>query len=216
MKTLKNLIQFGNTKLPKTTVIFNMGPAKTCPSKKLGLCELSAKCYALKAERLYKQVLPYRECQQEYWINVTAEQFAYEFIQIWRSKKIKPTHLRFNESGDFHTQDCYNKAEKISQILLQALEIQSYTYTHRTDLKYSNFNNALNLLKSGTKHNDYLSASYVAVKTDVYAEKIQLYINQKVYPPTRRENNIYICPGSCKVCALCATVKTGTIYTKLH
>ena len=81
---LKKLVQFGNNKLPKTTVIFNMGPAKECPANALGLCELgkTGKCYAMKAERLYPQVLPYRIRQKNYWLQVYPNYFSIS-IQIF-------------------------------------------------------------------------------------------------------------------------------------
>ena len=54
-------IKYGNLKLGDDTIIFNMGPALTCPSKRLNLCPIynesllvKAKCYAEKAEILYK------------------------------------------------------------------------------------------------------------------------------------------------------------------
>lgn len=214
LEPLKNLLQFGNTKLPKSTAIFNMGPAKNCPSAKLGLCELSTKCYALKAERLYKQVLPYRMRQAKYWLNVSAETFAYEFLESIARKKTKVTHLRFNESGDFYTQECYNKAEKIARILSRH-GIKCYTYTHRTDLQYYNSGNALNIMKSGNNNNDYLTASYKALKPAEFNEKV---INQhdNNFRANLPQDKYFICPGSCKTCSLCANLKAGTIYTKIH
>jgi len=217
MENLKSLITFGNTKLPKTTAIFNFGSATNCPSKKLGLCELSSKCYALKAEKMYKACLPFRERQYKYWKNCTPEQFCNEFTEIYKHKKIKPTLLRFNESGDFYGLECYYKAEKIAQILKTTLNVTCYAYTHRTDLTYYNNFPFLNLLKSGFNHNDYLAAKYVAVKKELFEETkkdIEVFkYNSKVNFPYQKK---YICKGSCKTCNLCATIKAGTIYTKLH
>ena len=68
-ETIKNLIQFGNTKLPKSTMIFNMGTAAKCPSKELGLCSVAGCCYAGKAETQYPKHVPaYRERQATYWL----------------------------------------------------------------------------------------------------------------------------------------------------
>ena len=54
-------VTWGNHKLGSDTLIFNMGPAKTCPSKTLGLCPIynstlsvRARCYAEAAEIQYK------------------------------------------------------------------------------------------------------------------------------------------------------------------
>ena len=64
-------IKKGNHKIGKDTLIFNMGPAKTCPSKALGLCQLqdTNKCYAHRAEVQYsKTVLYYRIRQMNLWL----------------------------------------------------------------------------------------------------------------------------------------------------
>jgi len=51
-------VSFGNKKLPKTTMIFNIPAVVTCPGK----TELCSKfCYALKAERMYEAVYPARK-----------------------------------------------------------------------------------------------------------------------------------------------------------
>lgn len=212
---LKDLLSFGNTKLPKTTAIFNMGPAMHCPSRKLGLCELGNKCYALKAEKFRPQVLPYRTRQSNYWYLCSAEQFADEFTEIYNRKRIKPTLLRFNESGDFWTQDCYYKANKIAKILKERHGIVSYCYTHRTDLVYHNFNQSLQVLKSGFNHNDYLAAKYVAVKNiEPIRQEIETFDhNRRAKLP---QDMKYICKGSCKTCSLCSVLKSGTIYTQIH
>ena len=208
---LKNLLSFGNSKLPKTTAIFNMGPATNCPSKKRGLCELCNKCYALKAEKIYPQVLPYRIRQSNYWKLCTAEEFADEFTAIYDRKRIKPTLLRFNESGDFCTQECYYKANEIAKILKERHNITSYCYTHRTDLIYYNSGQSLQVLKSGHKANDYLSLKYIAVpKID------PLEIKRNNQTKNLPQDKQYICPADCKKCNLCSTLKAGTIFTKIH
>ena len=44
---------YGNSKLPKSTLIVNLSSAENCPSRKRGLCEIEDKCYARKCERIY-------------------------------------------------------------------------------------------------------------------------------------------------------------------
>ena len=138
---LKKLIQSGNHKLPKTTAIFNMASATDCPSLKAGLCSAVDEngkvfCYAVKAERGYRpDVLPYRRRQEKFWLSISAEEFANQFIAI-NARKRKPfTALRLNEAGDFHSQGCVTKAEKIAQ-LLKPYEVRVYAYTARKDLSY--------------------------------------------------------------------------------
>ena len=110
----------GNTKLSSTTAIFSMSSAADCASLKLGLCKAAkqgARCYARKAEILYPLVLPCRKRQSQYWDRITAEEFTYQFLLL-NACKLKPFNaLRFNESGDFKSQACIDKAEKIARVL---------------------------------------------------------------------------------------------------
>jgi hypothetical protein len=142
MEALKKMIQAGNHKLPKTTAIFNMASATDCPSLKLGLCSAVDEngklfCYAKKSEAGYRpDVLPYRRRQEKFWSDITAEDFANQLIAINSRKRIKFDALRFNEAGDFHSQACVEKAEKIAK-LLKPHGIQAYAYTARSDLDYT-------------------------------------------------------------------------------
>jgi hypothetical protein len=142
MEELKKLIQSGNHKLPKSTAIFNMASATDCPSLKLGLCSAVDEngklfCYAKKSEAGYRpDVLPYRQRQEKFWKAISAEDFAAQFIAI-NSRKRKPfTALRLNEAGDFHSQECIVKAEKIAK-LLKETGVAVYAYTARRDLDYT-------------------------------------------------------------------------------
>jgi hypothetical protein len=144
---LKKLIRTGNSKLPRTTAIFNMSSATDCASLKLGKCKavklnpetgkMETVCYALKSEKGYRpSVLPFRRRQDSYWREITAERFAIQFIIINSLKKKKYDKIRLNEAGDFHDQACVDKAEAIAKILLK-YGIQVYCYTSRDDLDYS-------------------------------------------------------------------------------
>jgi len=136
MEHIKTLIQYGNKKLPKTTAIFNMGSAMQCPSDSKGLCAVSDICYAKKAERMYTQVLPYRQRQRDKWLRTDAFDLVIEFLEAFVKKRTKPTHLRLNESGDFYSQACVIKAEYIAQCLSHT-GVRVYIYTARKDLDFS-------------------------------------------------------------------------------
>jgi len=141
MENISRLVSAGNWKLPNTTAIFNMGEARTCPSSKLGLCQAYVKgkcvCYARKAEIQYWTIVPfYRQRQERYWKAVTAEQFTSELLAFNKRKRNKFTALRLNEAGDFWSQVCVDKAEKIAGILSK-YKIKTYSYSARRDLDFS-------------------------------------------------------------------------------
>jgi len=129
----------GNRKIGKDTIIVNMGTATNCPAA--SMCKFSNKstdkkcknkCYALKAERIYPQVLPFRKRQEKYWLNNTAEQIAEDIkITAYVHGTTIIKYVRINEAGDFHTIDCVKKLIKIAEL---NKKIKFYTYTHRKDL----------------------------------------------------------------------------------
>lgn len=189
MEHLSKLISAGNSKLPSTTAIFNMGTAKDCPSLKLGLCQAFVNgkcvCYARKAEAgMWPTVTPYRKRQEQYWKSVKADQFVSEFIAFNARKRNKFTALRLNESGDFWTQACINKAEEIAR-LLNKYKILVYGYTSRRDLDFSKCKK-IKLLGSGFKKRG-LSGIFLMVN-DIKKDK---------------PSHFGICLGNCRICSRC-------------
>jgi len=133
------MFKFGNHKLSDDTIVFNMCSATNCPSAKLGLCKLDKKvrCYALKAEQTYKDVKPYRNRQEIHWKKVDSKQLVEEMKLKMKRRKKKTNYFRFNESGDFETQQDVDKLSDISK-MLKDIEITTYGYTARSDLNFSN------------------------------------------------------------------------------
>lgn len=194
---IKELLSFGNTKLPKDTAIFNMCSATDCPSLKLGLCKVRDKCYALKAERLYKQVLPYRRRQEEFWDGTTADEFAYQLLKVNEDKKLKLKLLRVSEAGDFKTQEDVDKLSSVADILIsEGSDIGVYAYTARTDLNFSN-RGVLQVIGSYFM----VDAMFVPVKKP---ESLTL------------PNKSYICKADCSVCSVCSYGQQSTIFAKIH
>lgn len=178
-------IQWGNTKLPKSTAIFNMGSAHNCPSRHRGLCTFSeGECYAFKAEIQYPDCEPYRTRQEGVWRTFPAYSLALAFLDSFKRKRHEITKLRLNESGDFWTQACVDKAEKIARILADK-GIVTYAYTHRSDLDFSNIK-ALRLRGSNFKREE-LFGSFITIEKD--------YV---------RQAGDVICPADCTDCTLCS------------
>jgi len=186
---LTSLVTAGNHKLPRTTGIFNMGSATDCPARRLGLCQAFVNgkciCYALKSERAMRPyTLPFRHKQEKYWKNSTAEKFATDFITM-NMLKVRPFNaLRLNESGDFWSQDCVNKAERIARIL-KRYKITTYCYTSRSDM---NFSHCKHLIVSGSGFcKEGIKGEFLMVK-DVKAERPKGY---------------GVCVQNCRICNRC-------------
>ena len=198
-------LSLGNHKLPKTTAIFNIGPAMTCAARVLGLCQLdtlgigSHKCYALKAERMRPRVLAYRIRQTDVWDSgILLTELA-----GWLDKHSRVDTIRLNESGDFrHQQD----VDTLGQLALHVeacskdwripRSIQWYCYTARNDLDYSRLPELVTVNGSGFMvHNEY-----------------RVIVPGK--PAT--EDPEIVCPGSCKLCRLCITRHNRTIGARVH
>lgn len=197
MKTgISSMVSCGNTKLPKTTMIFNLGPAKTCPSDQLGLCKVSSKCYAKKAERLYPAVLPYRERQADYWLTTDINEIIKDFSGMIAKKRRTPEKLRLNESGDFYSQEDIAKAEKLAQVLKEQFNIITYTYSARADLDFSD---CQFLLVKGSGHEQANNGQTMVIAKD--EKPLKGFVN---------------CPGSCKSCAICSSDKKINVAFEIH
>jgi len=183
----------GNHKVGRDTLILNITSARDCVSAKLGLCQLcdSSKCYALKAERMYPSVLPYRQAQTEQWDSLSAQQLAAGLLAKARAKRSNPIkYVRLQESGDFRTQADVDKAEAMAR-LLNAEGITTYTYTARRDLDFSQ---CVALVVNGSGF--MASNEFKAVAS---------------YSPKAIK-----CKGACLNCQLCKVSRNLTIEVEMH
>ena len=188
MNVLESLLSNGNLKIGKDTLIFNMNPARYCPSDKLGLCKHSDICYAKKAEKMYKQVLPYRIRQSKYWNNCTAEKFVSDLVNVINSKKTKIKYLRVSKSGDFNSQSDVNKLSDISDLLKGIIKV--YTYTARKDLNFDNISDNLTVNGSG-----FMVSNQFEVTTN---------------------KSTVNCPANCRICNKCKFSTGKIIYALKH
>lgn len=197
---LRFRITKGNLKLPKTTYIFNMTTVQDCPALKLGLCSLGTQgsCYAMK---------PYRNTNGEinrqmalYWALCGAEDFVRSLDRIDRlARQHRLKQLRFNESGDFLSQDCVDKAEHIAEILGRR-GIPVYAYTHRRDLNYRNCRHLV------------VNASSEDGSDDWGLEQGLNVFRCTTDPP----NNGILCPGDCRKCSLCTKHHGKIVHVNKH
>lgn len=201
-------VQFGNKKLPKTTMIFNICPASMCPSKALGLCQLdkiegcgSGKCYAMNAEQRYGKlhVLPYRMRQMEWWDSKSPIQIAESLLGACGEREV--TALRLNEAGDFRHYGDLISAICIANVLAGE-GIVTYCYTARNDLvaRLPGMPAYLTINGSGwMAHNKY---------TVVPKGQAKAYI--AAHPGSKR------CVGDCRKCSLCLKPRGIEIVNEVH
>lgn len=192
-------LKFGNHKLPDDTAIFNMGTAKECPSRKLGLCATineGIKCYAEKPEDQYPNTVPaYRRHQEEYWKSTSQEQISSDIVKKIQARRKTTRFLRFNESGDFFNQECVTKLSYVARAVRLLCNVTTYGYTARSDL---DFKTASFLIK-GSCNNSGNNGRCIVINK-----------NQEV-PPGYLE-----CPGSCKRCNLCKINVPHNIAFRKH
>lgn len=200
MKTRDFEYTIGNKKIPKNTMIFNMGPATKCPADKLGLCGLgmsgNKKCYALKAERgiSKKTVATFRLRQQKYWLSHTKEQINKDIdVTLYANPEI--TTIRVNESGDMHGPDCL---KKLIHIAKNNPNYKFYTYTHRSDIMKD-------VTTSKLPKNLSINLSYTSKKKGFNSFIV-------VSKDDKRVN----CVADCRHCHLCKDATGKKIYTAIH
>ena len=193
-------VSFGNRKLPKNTLIFNIPARATCPGR-TALC--STACYALKAERLYKAVLPARQGNFE----ATREPyFALNMIEIIINYKHQIKQVRIHESGDFYNQkyleNWYTIARDFPGLIF-------YAYTKSFHLNFSKKPNNLILISS------FDQTSRPEARFN-YESKAKFFNNtfsmvDRHAPVTRAT-----CPGDCRMCNRCWKGRGHNITVNQH
>ena len=175
-------------------MIFNMGSAKDCPSRKLGLCKVAGICYARKAEIMYPNVLPSRDSQAIDWQG-TGKTIYKRMRAILKRKRIKVDLFRFNESGDFYSQECIDKLNYIAEKLLSEFGITTYGYTARKDLDFSN----ASFLVKGSGHDSGNNGKAIVIND-----------------MTELPENFSVCIGDCKICNMCSKADRKNIAFVKH
>ena len=200
------LLANGNLKIGNDTLILNMGSATECPALKLGYCKLGKSCYAYKAERMYKNVKPYRDRQAHYWLNHSAFEIITDFdVVASKHKKIwaRTKYLRLNESGDFYSRACIAKLNVIASYLKDHYNITTYTYTARKDLY---FKDAYFLVK-GSSNEVGNNGKSIARNKPNFDENGLYHEAGKAY---------HECKGDCSICTYCKEKNDIDICFAIH
>lgn len=187
----------GNTKLPATTYILNMGPANDCPSLKLGLCQAGKNCYARRSEYLYKRVLPARLYEQKVWQALSAMEIASQLLLASKqSRKYPMKGFRFSEAGDFYSQSDVEKMAELCSILKKQ-GVKCYGYTARTDLDLTSL----------------IKVAKVNVSNDLNNWNTK---GANRFLMVRELSKGLACKSDCSICSLCFKVTNKTIQIKRH
>ena len=196
-RPFKELVLFGNAKLPDSTAIFNLGSATNCPSAKLGLCKVRSICYAWKEEKRWKNCYNHREESTMYWNEHTSTQFVDDLLLTIIKEQRTVTALRFNEAGDLGDIIDLMKIHEIAK-KLKKYNIKVYIYTAREDLynMYKMKNDNLCINGSGFMADN----NFMAVNTDdIVSTKY-----------------IKVCNGNCRLCTLCLEKNNYVIQVVKH
>lgn len=184
--TLK--VSFGNRKLPKNTMVFNLPTVITCPSR-TAFCEVN--CYALKAEKQY--TCPIRNVLNARKRNFKISQTE-SFVDNMRELILKNLHkieqFRIHESGDFYNQKYLHKWYEIAR------SFPTITFYAYTKSFYLNF--------TGKPSNFVLIASFDESTREVmrltYESKKQYFANTFTIVDKNAKAS---CIQDCSTCNLC-------------
>lgn len=208
--------KFGNMKIGKDTLIFNMGSATECASGKEGLCDLynTSNCYAMRDEKRYKNPLKYHQRQENYWLNADVFEIAEAIMYAYnKRKKVKMKYVRLNEAGDMHSKECLDKTIAIANMLPN---IKFYTYTHRSDLINENVKLPKNLI---------INTSDFTVKGfNQFATEPQVKVNslkKELGEATKKIKKLHgkdalVCKGDCTICSYCKVNHGKKIFVPMH
>ncbi len=182
-------ISKGNSKIGSDTLILNITSATDCKSAALGLCEVGLKkCYAMKSERQYPNVLPYRRAQELQFDSMSAKAIVEEIHKLVKRARKPIKYLRVSEAGDFRSQEDVNKLNAIAKLL----NLKVYTYTARRDLKFNGLSNNLVINGSGFPiHNNFKAVD-------------------------KHSSKALKCVGDCRKCKLCTVRHSKTVEVLKH
>lgn len=204
----------GNRKIGTDTIIFNMGSATNCPSKELGFCKIE-KCYAMKAEYLYLQSLPYRNRQEAYWLSNDAESIALDLCGALLRHQKTVRFVRVNEAGDMHSKECLSKLIQIAKIVGKEFpKVVIYTYTHRSDIVTGTTHRRLpkNLvINCSNFHRKGLNTFKAIASVKVHA-MAEIATHKKEILKFAD----FACVGDCSICGYCKKPHGKVIGVPLH
>lgn len=191
-------VSFGNKKLPKSTLIFNLPAVITCPLR-TKFCEVN--CYALKAERQYKHVV--LQARQWNLDKVQQGQFKRLMIEVIETRYDKIKQVRIHESGDFYNQAYLNDWFEVAR---EFPKLTFYAYTKSFQLNFSKKPANFVLIASLDDTTNFR-------RIKLYNEQKECFDNAFIVVDRHAEAD---CIGDCSKCSRCWTQKGQTITVNHH
>jgi hypothetical protein len=177
------LCKYGNDKVGEDTLLFNMGSATNCPSRDqcTVLCR-GRTCYPAQVERHHPEVKAFRDRQESYWRSTPGEQIATDVLVRIGRRPVPVRYLRFNEAGDFWSQECIDKLSYVARQLRDNIGVTTYGFSARMDLDFS----AADFLVKGSGHDEGNNGNCIVIGPD---EPVP--------------SGYQLCPENCRICSLC-------------
>ena len=121
-----SVFSYGNKKLPRNTMIFNLTTAMNCPSK---LCKFFGLCYAKAGDN--KNINPALSgLRNQFMLKyITIKEFLKLIEMYIEYAPMRIKRIRLSESGDFSTQQQVDVAKKLAAHLKKKYNIDTVVYT---------------------------------------------------------------------------------------
>ena len=121
-----SVFSYGNKKLPRNTMIFNLTTAMNCPSK---LCKFFDTCYAKAGDN--KNINPALSGLRNQFMlkHITIKEFLKLIEMYIEYAPMRIKRIRLSESGDFSTQQQVDVAKKLAAHLKKKYNIDTVVYT---------------------------------------------------------------------------------------
>lgn len=214
-------LSIGNKKLVSNKdikfLIFNLPSQITCPNR----TELCTKyCYAKKAERLYKNVLPCRNNNLE---ETKKEKFVFNMVNTIRDELRKPKYnntkvfFRIHESGDFYSKKYLKDWIDIIKHINNYIE-DGY-YSNNMSITFVAWTKSFGFLKGIKLPSNFRILA--SLWNDTKAKDVNLVnkLNMTKFLCIGKgvdSGNEFVCKGDCNSCLECYEGNTKNILVELH
>lgn len=121
-----SVFSYGNKKLPRNTMIFNLTTAMNCPSK---LCKFFDTCYAKAGDNMNINPALSGLRNQLMLKHITIKEFLKLIEMYIEYAPMRIKRIRVSESGDFSTQQQVDVAKKLAAHLKKKYNIDTVVYT---------------------------------------------------------------------------------------